>query len=92
MPRVRLGHRKASEAAAVQAPLCAAGHVVDYDEKVASGGFCGIRTCLPCSKGDAPGAVPDYPPGPRWLLRRLMRAVCRASLPLATRVCYARLG
>jgi CheY-like chemotaxis protein len=47
MPRVRLIHWKASEAEALLANLRAAGHVVDYDENVASGGFRAIRESPP---------------------------------------------
>ncbi|MGC9947068.1 MAG: hypothetical protein ABSF64_11935 [Bryobacteraceae bacterium] len=47
MPRVRLVHWKADEAAAMLAALRAAGHEVDYDEKVDSGGFRGIRASPP---------------------------------------------
>jgi hypothetical protein len=47
MPRVRLIHWKASEAADLLANLRAAGHTVDYDEKVASGGFRSIRESPP---------------------------------------------
>ena len=47
MPRVRLIHWKASEAAAVLAALSADGHVVDYDEKVSSDGFRAIRESPP---------------------------------------------
>jgi CheY-like chemotaxis protein len=47
MPRVRLIHWKASEAAALLANLRAAGHAVDYDEDVASGGFRAIRESPP---------------------------------------------
>jgi len=47
MPRVRLIHWKASEAAALRAALRAAGHTVDYDEQVASGGFRAIRESPP---------------------------------------------
>jgi len=47
MPRVRLIHWKASEAAALLAALRAAGHAVDYDEKLSSGGFRAIRESPP---------------------------------------------
>jgi DNA-binding NarL/FixJ family response regulator len=47
MPRVRLVHWKASEAAALLAALRAAGHVVDYDEKLSSDGFRAIRASPP---------------------------------------------
>jgi hypothetical protein len=47
MPRVRLVHWKADEAAALLRALRAAGHVVDYGEKVDSGGFRGIRAAPP---------------------------------------------
>src|ERR1035441_6463395 len=44
---VRLIHWKASEAAALLAALRTGGHVVDYDEKVASDGFRSIRESPP---------------------------------------------
>ena len=47
MPRIRLVHWKASEAEALLAALRAAGHTVDYDEKVASDGFRSIRESPP---------------------------------------------
>ena len=47
MPRVRLVHWKASEAAALLAALRGAGHAVDYDEKLSSGGFGAIRDSPP---------------------------------------------
>jgi CheY-like chemotaxis protein len=47
MPRIRLIHRKADEAAAFEAILRDAGHVVDYDEKLDSGGFRAIRASPP---------------------------------------------
>jgi CheY-like chemotaxis protein len=47
MPRVRLVHWNASEAAPLLAALRAAGHAVDYDEKVDSGGFRTIRASPP---------------------------------------------
>jgi hypothetical protein len=47
MARVRLVHWKASEAAALLATLRTAGHVVDYDEDVASAEFRTIRTSPP---------------------------------------------
>jgi DNA-binding NarL/FixJ family response regulator len=47
MPRVRLVHWKASEAAALLAALRAAGHEVDYDEGLASDGFRAIRKSPP---------------------------------------------
>jgi hypothetical protein len=47
MPHVRLVHWKADEAAALLRTLRAAGHVVDYDEKVDSDGFRGIGATPP---------------------------------------------
>jgi hypothetical protein len=47
MPRVRLIHWKASEAAALLANLRAAGHVVDYDAELSSGGYRAIRESPP---------------------------------------------
>lgn len=47
MPRVRLIHWKAREAEALLANLRAAGHVVDYDEELSSGGFRAIRESPP---------------------------------------------
>jgi DNA-binding NarL/FixJ family response regulator len=47
MPRVRLIHWKASEAAALLAALRAAGHLVDYDEELSSTGFRAIRESPP---------------------------------------------
>jgi CheY-like chemotaxis protein len=47
MPRIRLVHWNAAEAAALQAALRAAGNAVDYDEKLDSGGFRTIRASPP---------------------------------------------
>ena len=47
MPRVRLVHWKAGEAAALLEALRAAGHTVDYDEDLASVGFRAIRASPP---------------------------------------------
>jgi DNA-binding NarL/FixJ family response regulator len=47
MPRVRLVHWKASDAAPLLAALRAAGHLVDYEEKLDSGGFRTIRASPP---------------------------------------------
>jgi CheY-like chemotaxis protein len=47
MPRIRLIHWKAGEAAPLLEALRAAGYVVDYDEDVASEGFRAIRTSPP---------------------------------------------
>lgn len=47
MPRIRLIHWKANEAAALLAVLRAAGHAVDYDEKADSEGFRAIRKSPP---------------------------------------------
>ena len=47
MPRVRLVHWKASEAAALLAALRRAGYVVDYDEDVSSAGFRALREVPP---------------------------------------------
>jgi len=47
MARVRLVHWKANEAAALLAGLRAAGHTVDYDEKLSSAGFGAIRQSPP---------------------------------------------
>jgi len=47
MPRVRLVHWKAGEAAALLDKLRASGHAVDYDEKLSSKGFRAIRQSPP---------------------------------------------
>ena len=47
MPRVRLIHWKATEAAALLASLRAAGHALDYDEDLSSAGFRAIRDSPP---------------------------------------------
>lgn len=47
MPRVRLIHWKAGEAAPLLAALRTAGHVVDYDEKLSYDGFRAIRESPP---------------------------------------------
>jgi hypothetical protein len=47
MPRVRLFHWNAEEAATFIASLQAAGHKVDYDEKIVPGLFSGIRNSPP---------------------------------------------
>ena len=47
MPRVRLVHWKAGEAGALRSALRAAGHTVEYDEKLDSNAFRGIRASPP---------------------------------------------
>jgi hypothetical protein len=47
MPRVRLIHWKAREAAALLADLRGAGHAVDYDEELSPAGFRAIRQSPP---------------------------------------------
>ncbi len=47
MPRVRLVHWKAGETGALRAALRAAGHTVEYDEKLDSNAFRGIRASPP---------------------------------------------